>query len=154
MKIYDYLSYIFSVDMKRNLIIVFLCMCIIAIAASIDMWTAIDASKISKEPIESRKLRVTISKLIDYYRVIIYFTLIDILGFLLSFYSLPIVCVLSTAGILLIEGKSIIKENIAKKRKAIGELPDVISQIINAVTEKDAENIIKKINELNEKKKK
>lgn len=154
MEFYEYLSYIFSVDMKRNLMIVFLCMCIIAIAATIDMWTAIDASKVSKQPIESRKLRVTISKLIDYYRVVMYFTLIDTLGFIFSFYSVPFICIIATIGILLIEGKSIIKENIAKKREAIGELPDIISDIINAVTEKDAENIIKKINELNEKKKK
>lgn len=154
MEIYNYLSYIFSVDMKRNLIIIFLCMCIIATAAVIDMWTAIDASKVSKEPIESRKLRITISKLIDYYRVIMYFSLIDILGFIFSFYSVPFICIIATVGILLIEGKSIIKENIAKKRKAIGELPDIISEIINAVTEKDAENIIKRINEINEKKKK
>lgn len=152
MEKYFDLSVIFAADFSRCVPIVFVCCIIVIIAAFMDMWTAIDASKVCKEKIESAKLRKTINKILDYLRLIFYFFLLDCCGFFFESYKLPFATILATIGVLLVEGHSIIKENMVKKKSGAADIPDMIKQIIECVTEKDAEKIIEVLNSKNKSK--
>lgn len=149
MEKYFNLSNIFAADFDRCVPIVFICCIIVIIAAFMDMWTAVEASKVCKEKIESAKLRKTIIKILDYLRLIFYFFLLDCCGFFFEFYKLPFATIFATIGVLLVEGHSIIKENMVKKKSGASEIPDIIKQIIECVTEKDAEKIIEILNTKN-----
>lgn len=148
MHTYFDLTSVFEADLKRCIPIIFACCLIVIVAAFIDMWTAIDASKACKEPIESAKLRKTVSKILDYLRLIFYFSLIDLCGFFFQGYSLPFAVIFATLGVLLLEGKSIIKENFVKKKSAASEVPDIIQKIIECSTKKDADELIKFIKKI------
>lgn len=142
MEKYFNLTAAFAADLDRCVPIIFVCCIIVIIAAFIDMWTAVDASKVCKEQIESAKLRKTVTKILDYFRLIFYFFLLDCCGFFFESYTLPFATIFATIGVLLVEGHSIIKENLVKKKSGAAEVPDMIKQIIECVTEKDAEKII------------
>ena len=42
-------------DVRREIVIIFVCCILICLAAFIDMWTAIDAARVKKEKISSTK---------------------------------------------------------------------------------------------------
>lgn len=106
------------------------------------MWTGIDAARVNKEPISSRALRKTVTKIIDYLRVLVFAVLIDVLGLCFTWYVIPYCAILATLGVLLIEFRSVI-ENSKKKRSQAGEIVDIVSQIIKCASDKDAEELIK-----------
>lgn len=139
-------------DIQHGTTIIFIC-CILIVAASfIDMWTGIDAARAMKEPISSRSLRKTVTKIIDYLRVLLFSVLIDILGLCFTWYIIPYCAVLATLGVLLIEFRSVI-ENSRKKRSHAAEIVDVVAQIVKCATDKDAEEIINLIKQQNHDKK-
>lgn len=108
------------------------------------MWTGIDAARVNKEPISSRLLRKTVTKIIDYLRVLVFAVLIDVLGLCFTWYAIPYCAILATLGVLLIEFRSVI-ENSKKKRSHAGEVVDMVARIISCAQEKDAEELIKLI---------
>lgn len=138
------LSGCFAFDIERAIPIVFICFIMIIVASFVDMWTAVDAARVSRERVSSRKLRRTVSKIIDYLRVIIIAMLIDLMGFFFPFYSLPFVVMICTLGTLLIEGYSVI-ENLRKKKSHAADVLDIATKIIECATKQDAEKIIKLI---------
>lgn len=133
-------------DIQKRIAIVFVCCILVCVASFIDMWTAIDAARTSKEKIDSHSLRKTTTKITDYLRVVIFALLIDILGLFFPWYSMPYAVILATLGILCIEGRSVI-ENSRKKKSSAGEIMEMVSEIIKCGTEKDATRIIKELNE-------
>jgi hypothetical protein len=66
---------------------------------------------------------------------------------------MPYCAVIVAVGIVLIEGKSVL-ENYHKMKSAAKELPGVVKQIIEAVTDKDAEKVIELIKGNKDEKKK
>lgn len=135
-------------DIQHGTAIIFICCVLIVVASFIDMWTGIDAARTMKEPISSRSLRKTVTKIIDYLRVLLFSVLIDILGLCFTWYIIPYCAVLATLGVLLIEFRSVI-ENSRKKRSHAAEIVDVVAQIVKCATDKDAEKIINLIKEQN-----
>lgn len=131
-------------DVRRGIVIIFVCCVLICIAAFIDMWTGIDAARTNKEKISSRSLRKTAVKITDYLRVVIFALLIDILGLFFPWYLMPYAVVVVTLGILFIEGRSVI-ENSRKKKSAAGDILDMVTNIIECATKKDAEELIRTI---------
>lgn len=129
-------------DIHHGTTIIFICCILIIIASFIDMWTGIDAARVNKEPISSRALRKTVTKIIDYLRVLVFAVLIDVLGLCFTWYVIPYCAILATLGVLLIEFRSVI-ENSKKKRSQAGEIVDIVSQIIKCASDKDAEELIK-----------
>lgn len=102
-------------DLRAGVAIIFACLVLIVFACLLDMWTGIDAARINKEKICSRPLRKTGTKIVDYYRLVMFFILIDILGLCFPWYNLPYGAVIGTLGVLIIEGLSVI-ENFKKKK--------------------------------------
>lgn len=139
----EYLKFIVQ-DIRGGVTIIFICSLLICIACLMDMWTGIDAARANKEKIRSKPLRKTGMKIVDYFRLIIIFVLIDILGLCFPWYNLPYGAVIGTAGVLFVEGFSVV-ENLRRKRSHAAEVADVAAKIVKCLTTEDAEKIIKMI---------
>lgn len=133
-------------ELKHGLMIAFLACVLVCLAALIDMWTGIDAARANKERIMSHGLRKTVRKIIDYLRIVFFFLLIDVLGAVFPWYTLPYCAILATLGVLLIEGRSVI-ENSKKKRSAAGQVFDAMQEIISCTDNEKAQRIIAMIKE-------
>lgn len=131
-------------DIGHGITIIFMCCVLIIAACFIDLWTGIDAAKKNREKICSKALRRTITKVLDYLRVVIFAVLIDVLGLSFTWYIIPYCCVISTLGILIIEGKSVL-ENFHKKKSSAAKVVDIIETIIECTDNETAEKIIKAI---------
>ncbi|MBM6856486.1 phage holin family protein [Caecibacteroides pullorum] len=141
----EYLKFIVQ-DIRGGVTIIFICSMLICIACLMDMWTGIDAARANKEKIRSKPLRKTGVKIVDYFRLIIIFVLIDILGLCFPWYNLPYGAIIGTAGVLFVEGFSVV-ENLRRKRSHAAEVADVAAKIVKCLTTEDAEKIIKMIKE-------
>lgn len=133
-------------DIRGGMAIIFACLVIISIACFVDMWTGIDAARTNKERIRSKPLRKTGSKIVDYFRLLIFFIMIDILGLCFPWYVLPYGCIIGTLGVLIVEGLSVV-ENLRKKRSHAAEVAEMAAKIVSCVTSEEAEKIIKLIKE-------
>lgn len=133
-------------DLRAGVAIIFACLVLIVFACLLDMWTGIDAARINKEKICSRPLRKTGTKIVDYYRLVMFFILIDILGLCFPWYNLPYGAVIGTLGVLIIEGLSVI-ENLKKKKSHAAEVADLAMRITECATPEEAQKIIKAIKE-------
>ena len=141
----EYLKFIVQ-DIRGGITIIFICAILICIACLMDMWTGIDAARANKEKIRSKPLRKTGIQIVDYFRLIIILVLIDILGLCFPWYNLPYGAVIGTAGVLFVEGFSVV-ENLRRKRSHAAEVADVAAKIVKCLTTEDAEKIIKMIKE-------
>lgn len=133
-------------DLRSGIAIIFVCLVLIVFACLLDMWTGIDAARANKEKICSRPLRKTGTKIVDYYRLVLFFVLIDILGLCFPWYNLPYGAVIGTAGVLFVEGFSVV-ENLRRKKSHAAEVADMAAKIVECLTPEEAQKIIKKIKE-------
>lgn len=133
-------------DLRAGVAIIFVCLVLIVFACLLDMWTGIDAARANKEKICSRPLRKTGTKIVDYYRLVVFFILIDILGLCFPWYNLPYGAVIGTAGVLFVEGFSVV-ENLRRKKSHAAEVADMAAKIVECLTPEEAQKIIKKIKE-------
>lgn len=131
-------------DIGHGITLIFICCVLVIAACLIDLWTGVDAARKNKERIKSKILRRTVSKILDYLRVVVFGVLIDILGLAFPWYAIPYAALVVTLGILLIEGKSVI-ENYQKSRSAAAKVVDMISTIIECADNDTAEKIIRAI---------
>ena len=131
-------------DIGHGMTLIFICAVAILLAVLIDLSTGVERAKKCKENIRSHILRRTISKVVDYYRLLFFGVIIDVLGLAFVWYNMPYCAVLVAAGVVLIEAKSVL-ENYQKMKSAARDMPAVVKQIIDAVTDKDAEKIIELI---------
>ena len=130
--------------LHNYIVVMFACNLSIIIASFVDMWSGIDAARASHEPISSKSLRRTVSKVVDYLRVLIFGALIDGLGLFFTWYVAPYAMILITVGIIAIECRSVM-ENSRKKKSKAGEIIDVVKAIVDAADEKSAMAIIEKM---------
>lgn len=133
-------------DLGHGVTIIFICFILIIIAALIDLWTGVDAARKNHEQIRSKMLRRTVTKVLDYFRVVIFGVLLDVLGLCFTWYAIPYAAVLVTLGILMIEGKSVL-ENFRKKKSNAADIVDVIGEILECADSDTAQKIIKKLKE-------
>lgn len=133
-------------DLRAGVAIIFVCLVLIVFACLLDMWTGIDAARANKEKICSRPLRKTGTKIVDYYRLVMFFILIDILGLCFPWYNLPYGVVIGTAGVLFVEGFSVV-ENLRKKKSHAADVADMAAKIVECLTPEEAQKLIKKIKE-------
>ncbi len=130
--------------LHNYVVVMFICCIFIILSAFVDMWAGIDAAKANKESIDSKSLRRTVSKVVDYFRVLVFGAMIDGLGLLFPWYVAPYCMVMVTVGIIVIECKSVM-ENSRKKKSHAAEITDVIRKIIDCVNDKDAAALIEDI---------
>lgn len=124
---------------------VFLAVCILVIAAiMLDLWDGVHTARKTGERVHSHKLRVTIAKMSEYWRLILIGFLVDCLGVFFSFYILPFVAVMFGAGLIAVEAKSMF-EHAGRRKSHAADLPDVVKSIIKAVDAKDAHEILERL---------
>lgn len=138
-------------DVMHGVTIIFICCVAIIVAVLLDLNTGINAAKKNHEKIKSRILRRTITKIIDYLRVLVFGVIIDVLGLAFPWYNIPYCAILVAVGVVLIEAKSVL-ENYQKSKSAACELPDMLMDVIKAVTREDAQRIIELIKAENDNK--
>lgn len=131
-------------DIGHGITIIFICCIIVVVAVIFDLQTGVNAAKRNNEKIRSRILRRTIAKVLDYLRVVFFGVMIDVLGLNFEWYAIPYCAIIVTLGIILIEVKSVL-ENYRKSKSAAAEVPEMIKQIISAVTEEEALKLIRDI---------
>lgn len=131
-------------DVGHGMTIIFICCVAIIVAVLLDLNTGINAARKNHEKIKSRNLRRTITKIIDYLRVLVFGVIIDVLGLAFPWYNIPYCAILVAVGVVLIEAKSVL-ENYQKSKSAASELPDILIDIIKAVTKEDAQRIVDKL---------
>lgn len=124
--------------------ITLLCWLFVIFANLVDFWSGISTAKSIGEPLESHGFRRTITKISDYWRVLLFALMFDVLGAFLSFYVLPFLTILSTAAIICIEARSVI-ENSNRKKAHAAEIPDMVKQIVEAVNSEQGIEVLNKI---------
>ena len=82
--------------------------------------------------------------MVDYYRLLFFGILIDVLGLTFTWYNMPYCAVLVAVGVVLIEFKSVI-ENYKKMKSPASKVPDAMTDAVDAVASKDAEKMIELI---------
>lgn len=116
----------------------------VIIAIMLDLWDGVHTAKKLKDRVHSHKLRVTIAKISEYWRLMVIGFLLDCIGIVFSFYILPFFAMLFGFGLIIIEIKSMIEH--AKRRKShTAELPDILHKIVDCANEKDAHELLEKI---------
>lgn len=125
--------------------IIMICWTFVFIANIIDFWSGRDTAKALGEPIDSKGYRKTFVKIGDYYRVLMFALLFDLIGSLFEFYKLPFATLLGSVAVIAIELKSVI-ENSRRKKSHSAEIPEIIKEIVQCTTTAKGEEILKRIN--------
>lgn len=127
----------------------FVCCIAILFAVLIDLSTGVERARKCKERIKSRILRRTVSKLIDYYRLLFFGIIIDVLGLIFTWYNNPYCTVLIALGVVAVEAKSVL-ENYRRMKSVARDVPGAVEQIVEVVTSKKAEDVIDIIKDNND----
>lgn len=132
--------------------IVMICWTFVFAANFLDFWSGRDTAKALGEKIDSQGYRRTFVKIGDYYRVLIFLLLFDLIGSLFPFYTLPFASILGSIAVITIELISVI-ENSKRKKSHAGDIPEIVKKIVQCATSKDGEKILEEIRkELNDNK--
>ena len=126
--------------------IVLICWAFVFIANFVDFWSGRNTARAIGEHIDSKGYRRTFIKIGDYYRVLIFALLFDLIGSLFTFYKLPFASLLGSISVIAIECASVL-ENSRRKKSHAAEVPDIIKKIIQCATTKDGEKILAEITE-------
>lgn len=126
--------------------IVLICWDFVFIANFVDFWSGRNTARAIGEHIDSKGYRRTFIKIGDYYRVLIFALLFDLIGSLFTFYKLPFASLLGSISVIAIECASVL-ENSRRKKSHAAEVPDIIKKIIQCATTKDGEKILAEITE-------
>ena len=124
--------------------IVMICWTFVFAANFLDFWSGRDTAKAIGEKIDSQGYRRTFVKIGDYYRVLMFLLLFDLIGFLFPFYKLPFASIVGSISVIAIELISVL-ENSRQKKSRSAEIPDIIKKIIQCATAKDGEALLEEI---------
>lgn len=133
--------------------ITMVCWGFMAAACLLDFWSGVTTAKSLGERLMSHGFRRTFVKIGEYWRVMLFALLFDILGAFLSFYYLPFATMLCTMAVLFIEGRSVV-ENSKRKNSHAAEVPDIVAKIVAASTSEEGKEVLAQIGELLTKSKK
>lgn len=126
--------------------ITLVCWFFVICSCLVDFWSGTNTARALGEKLQSNGFRRTITKIGDYWRVLIFALMFDILGAFLPFYVLPFTTILCAIAIICIEARSVI-ENSQRKKAHAAEVPDMIKQIIEAATSEQGAEVLAKITE-------
>lgn len=146
----DKMETILSLDKLYLFLGIFFAVCILVIAAiMLDLWDGVHTAKKTNQRVHTHKLRVTITKMSEYWRFILIGFLVDCLGVFFSFYVMPFVAVLFGAGLIVVEAKSMF-EHASRRKSHTKQLPEIIKSIIECAHEKDAQKILEQFTTITE----
>ena len=117
---------------------------LVIVAIALDLWDGVHTAKKTGQRVHSHKLRVTITKMSEYFRFILIGFLPDVLGCLLSWYVLPFVVMLFGVGLIIIEAKSMF-EHATRRKSHTTELPEILQKIVECAKDADAKKLVEEI---------
>lgn len=126
---------------------------LVVVAIFLDLWDGLYTAKSTHERIHSHKMRVTIDKVAEYWRLLLIGFCMDTLGVVFPQYTLPYISMLFSFALICVEGKSMFEHAQKRKSKAV-EAKDIALKIISAMNEKDAAKVMSSIRDYYEKNKK
>lgn len=115
-------------------------------AIMLDLWDGVYTAKYTHQRIHSHKLRVTVDKMSEYWRLMLIGFFIDTIGVLFPAYSLPFLSILFCVGLMGVEAKSMFEHAKKRKSKAL-EVKEIIEMVVECATEKDAKALLEKFGE-------
>lgn len=125
--------------------VILVCWLFMISSVLIDFWSGISAAKALNEPLQSKGFRRTISKTADYIRIMLFAVMFDALGIcFIHFYALPYATIIATVAVMIIESKSVV-ENSRRKKAHAAEIPKVVKKIMEAVTAKQAFELLEQL---------
>ena len=137
--------------LKIKLILIIIFQVIMIIAVLIDLWIGTERAKKCGEKMKSSKLRWTVNKIGDYWRLMIFGLFIDIVLFIVTPYVVPFGTMVFMLGSCFIEGKSVI-ESLRRKKSAAAEVPQAAIDIIKNIGIEQLSGYIETLKKLNNKK--
>lgn len=140
-------------DVGHGIMVMFLCFVLVLLSVVIDLFTGIQAAKKCREKLQSHILRRTVNKVISYLTVVFFGIFIDVLGLCFPWYLIPYCCIITTLGVILIEGKSVI-ENHAKAKNPAASVPETVMDIAEKLGKYDNLDSLKQALEILEKSRK
>ncbi|MCL2291235.1 MAG: phage holin family protein [Bacteroidetes bacterium] len=127
------------------------CWMLMIFAVLIDLWTGIERAKKCGERLKSNKFRRTLSKISEYWRVMLFGLFIDIILFVILPYHVPFGSIIFTLACCSIEAKSVI-ENLKLKKSAAANVPGEVLKILKHLDNPDKlKSYIDMLNQLNNK---
>lgn len=120
------------------------------IAIMLDLWDGLYTAKKCHARIRSHILRVTANKVGEYWRIMLIGFIVDTIGTLFTWYNAPYVSIIFCLGLVGVEAKSIF-EHIGKRKTSASKLPEVLKEIIECASERDAKKVLKRVGEYLEK---
>lgn len=120
---------------------------LIVVASLIDLSTGIRKSRVLKDPIQSRKLRGTLTKLQDYFYMLFFGIVVDVSIHMLSKFYLPVGVAIGCLAVCGIECWSVI-ENLKARKSLAAKIPDLVQKIIQTKNVKEAAELITTIQEI------
>lgn len=124
--------------------VTFICWILVVVAVLVDLSDGVYTARVLNVPIRSHKLRITINKCLEYYRLLILGFILDCFGLMFPQYSMPYVTIVMSVGLVLVEGKSMY-EHLKRRKSATVELKDLLGAIISAASERDAKAVMREI---------
>lgn len=115
-------------------------------AIMLDLWDGVYTAKATHQRIHSHKLRATIGKVSEYWRLMLVGFIIDTIGVLFPVYALPFLSIVFCIGLIGVEAKSMLEHAKRRKSKAL-EAKEIISMVVACASEGDAHSVLEKINE-------
>ena len=133
--------------------ITLVCWFFMFVATMVDFWSGVTTAQALHQPLMSHGFRRTIAKIGNYWQVLIFALMFDILGAFLSFYYLPFMTMIGTLSIIIIEARSVV-ENSKRRKLGAADMPSVMQEIVSADNIEKATQVFTNITSLVEKSKK
>ena len=137
-------------DIGHGITLIFLCFVVVFVAVLIDFCAGYKAAKVCKEPIKSKLLRRTVSKITDYYLFLVIGVLVDLLGLAFPWYTIPFAAVVVSLSVVLIEGWSVV-EKFKKMKSSAADIPVMAQRVVDTTNLKDAVALLGEVKELMDK---
>lgn len=123
--------------------IVLSCWGLVILGSFIDFWSGTSTARALGEKLCSKGFRKTMTKDIEYLRILLFMLLFDTMGIcFLHFYTLPYASILCSVAVLIIEAKSVI-ENSRRKKSQAAKVPEIIKKLVNAQTATKVQDLLK-----------
>lgn len=102
------------------------------IAVLLDLRDGVATARRCGQAIRSNKLRVTVTKIIEYWQFVFLGFLADVIAGFAEFYWLPFVAIIFSIGVIILEGKSMF-EHARRRKSGVAKLPSTVADILEAI---------------------
>ena len=115
-------------------------------AIMLDLWDGLYTARVLKKAIHSKKLRITVNKICEYWRLLLIGFILAKIGVMFPIYAYPFLSMLFAIGLIVVELKSMFEHAKERKSKTL-EVSEIMQMIVKCASEKDAAQLIERFGE-------